>query len=114
MRDERERLLHILDAIERIEKYAARGRRVFEQDELIQNWMVRHLQVIGEAARAVSPEFRGKHPELPWTKIIGTRHVLVHDYFGIELDIVWQVVEGDLPDLKRKILAILQELGERR
>lgn len=113
MRDDRERLLHILDAIERIERYAARGRRVFEQDELIQNWMVRHLQVIGEAARAISPEFQRKHPELPWTKIIGTRHVLVHDYFGIELDIVWQVVEGDLPDLKRKILAILEGLGGR-
>ena len=111
MRDDRERLLHILDAIERIERYAARGRQAFEQDELIQNWMVRHVQVIGEAARAISPEFRDKHPEIPWTEIVGTRHVLVHDYFGIQLDVVWRLVDQEVPVLKRKIQAILRELG---
>ena len=111
MRDDRERLLHILDAIERIERYAARGREAFEQEELIQNWMVRHLQVIGEAARAISHEFRDKHPEIPWTEIVGTRHVLVHDYFGIDLDVVWRVVDREIPVLKRKIVAILEGLG---
>ncbi|MFQ5532923.1 MAG: DUF86 domain-containing protein [Candidatus Methylomirabilales bacterium] len=112
MRDDRERLLHILEAIERIERYAARGREAFEQDELIQNWMVLHIQIIGEATRALSREFRESHPELPWTEMVGMRHVLVHDYFGIDLDIVWRVVERDLPDLKRKIEGILQEYGK--
>ena len=54
---------------------------------------------------------RDKHPEVPWSDIIGMRHVLVHEYFGIDLDIVWQVVKADLPALKHKITAIVDELG---
>lgn len=111
MRDDRKRLQHILEAIAHIERYAARGEKAFRSDELIQNWMVRHLQVIGEAARALSPKSRDRHPEVPWLDIIDMRHVLVHDYFGIDLDIVWRVIERDLPDLKRKIEAILRALG---
>lgn len=100
MREDRERLAHILEAIERIEKYATRGEKVFRQDELIQTWMVRNLQVIGEAAWALSPAFRDRHTEIPWAEIIGMRHVLVHDYFQIDLTIVWRVVSVDLPRLK--------------
>lgn len=109
MREDRERLLHILEAIERVEKYAAHGQETFRRDELIQNWMVRHIQVIGEAARVLSRQFREQHVEIPWSDIIGMRHVMVHEYFGIDLDIVWQVVSADLPDLKRKIEIILKE-----
>ena len=112
MKDYRERLRHILEAIERIEKYAARGENAFRQDELIQNWMLRHLQVIGEAARTFSEPFRQQHPEVPWASVVGMRHVLVHEYFGIDLDIVWRVVSADLPDLKQKIEAILASLSE--
>lgn len=110
MRDDRERLLHIQEAIERIEKYASRGEEAFRKDELIQNWMVRHILIIGEAARALSPELRQRRPQVPWQDIIAMRHVLVHEYFGIDLDIVWRVVSADVGDLKRKIQAILQEM----
>ncbi len=103
MRDYNEMLLDILEAIERIEKYAARGRETFEQDELIQTWIVHHLQIIGEAARALPDSFRKKYPEIPWSKIIGMRNILVHTYFGIDVDVVWAVVVNDLPDLKQKI-----------
>lgn len=64
MRSDAERLRDILEAIARIDKYAARGRTAFEQDELIQNWIVSHLQIIGEAARAMSPALRERHPEV--------------------------------------------------
>ncbi len=111
MRDDRERLLHIREAIERIEKYASRGQEAFLEDELIQTWMVRHIQVIGEAAHALSALFRQQHPQIPWQDIIDMRHVLVHEYFGIDLDIVWQVVSADIPDLKHKTVAILGEMG---
>ena len=74
--------------------------------------MVRHLQVIGEAARTLSQTFREQHSEVPWASIIGMRHVLVHDYFGIDLDIVWRVVNADLPGLKRNIEDVLKSLGE--
>lgn len=109
MRDYRERLLDILEAIERIEKYAAQGREDFENDELVQTWIVHHLQIIGEAARALPGNFIDQHPEIDWSEIIGMRNILVHNYFGVDVDVVWAVVERDLPDLKNKIQAILQE-----
>lgn len=83
MRNDRLRLLDILEAIERIEKYAAQGREAFAQDELIQTWIVHHLQIIGEACRALPTDFRKRYPEIPWAQIIGMRHILVHHYFGI-------------------------------
>lgn len=111
MRDDRERLHHMLEAIHRIEKYAARGRETFERDELIQNWLIHHIQIIGEAARAISSRFKEMHPEIPWVEIVGMRHILVHDYFGIDLDIVWRVIDRDLPELKSKIRSILGQAG---
>ncbi len=110
MRDDRERLLDIQEAIERIEKYATQGRQAFEQDELIQTWIVHHLQIIGEAARAITATLRDQYPAVPWTKIIGMRNILVHDYFGIDTDIVWAVVEDDLEPLKKNIVIMLQEI----
>lgn len=100
MREDRRRLLDMREAIDRIEKYAFRGRTAFETEELIQNWIVHHLQIIGEAARSLSPEVRERHPEVPWSEIIGMRTILVHRYFDIDTDIVWAVVERDVPTLK--------------
>ncbi len=110
MRSERERLLDILEAIERIEKYASRGRQAFERDELIQNWMVNHIAMIGEACRALPDEFQAHYAEVAWVDIIAMRNILVHHYFGIDRDAVWSVVERDIPELKLNILAILDQL----
>ena len=114
MRDDLARLLDIQDAIEQIEKYAVRGRAAFEEDPLIQVWILHHVQVIGEAARNLSASFRLRHPEVDWSEIVGTRNVLVHHYFGIDKDAVWRVVEQDLPELKRRATAILQAEQDRR
>ncbi len=112
MRDESERLRDILEAIERVEKYAARGRAAFDEDELIQTWVVHHIEVIGEACRALPEEFQARYAGVPWSDIIGMRNILVHHYFGIDPDAVWSVVERDLPDLKLNVQAILRELGD--
>jgi uncharacterized protein with HEPN domain len=88
MRSERERLLDIMEAIERIEKYAAKGRHAFEADELIQNWMVNHITMIGEACRSLSDDFQARYSSVPWADIIGMRNILVHHYFGIDTDAV--------------------------
>jgi uncharacterized protein with HEPN domain len=111
MRSDRERLLDILEAIERINRYAAGGRAALDRNELIQNWVVNHIQRIGEASRALSPQLKARHPEVPWDDIIGMRHVLVHAYFEIDLDAVERVLENDLPVLKLQVEAILAELG---
>ena len=112
MRGERERLLDILEAIERIEKYAEDGKDVFESDELIQTWVVHHIEIIGEACRNLSNEFQARYANIPWADIIGMRNILVHHYFGIDTDAVWSVVERDLPELKSNVELILKGLPE--
>jgi uncharacterized protein with HEPN domain len=112
VRDDRERLRHILEAMARIDRHAARGEEAFRRDELIQAWMVQHLQIIGEAARALPAPFRDRYRDVPWAEIIGMRHVIVHEYFGIDLDIVWRVVTADLPALRQRIQGILGELDQ--
>ncbi|MBN1322420.1 MAG: DUF86 domain-containing protein [Methanotrichaceae archaeon] len=99
MRDPYERLMDILDAIDRIERYAARGRDALEIDELVQVWMVHHIQIIGEAAARLGRDFHEAYPEVPWAQIVAMRNILVHEYFGVDLDEVWQVIERDLPIL---------------
>jgi uncharacterized protein with HEPN domain len=110
MRSDRERLLDIVEAIERVDRYTARGRDAFEKDELVQTWVVHHLQIIGEASRAVSDDFKRDHPDVPWPKIVGMRNILVHHYFGIDPEAVWQVVEKDLPELRQKVTALIDEV----
>ena len=111
MRNDRERLLDIVEAIDRINKYAVRGRAAFEENELIQSWIVHHLQIIGEATARISDDFRNSSPHIPWSKIIGMRNILVHHYFGIDCDVVWSVIEKDLPVLECNLKDLL---GERR
>ncbi len=110
MRREGERLLDILEAIERIEKYAEEGKEVFESDELIQTWIVHHITIIGEACRSLSDDFQATYNNVPWADIIGMRNILIHHYFGIDTDAVWSVVEKDLPELKLNIQVILKKL----
>ncbi len=108
MRDDRERLRDVQDAIERIERYVAAGREEFERNELVQIWVIHHLQIIGEAVRGLSPAFREQHADVPWRQIVGMRHILVHRYFGVDTDAVWSVVERDLPELKRQVDSMLR------
>ena len=110
MRSERERLLDILEAIERIEKYAEEGKDTFEADELIQTWIVHHITIIGEACRTLPDDFQARYSNVPWADIIAMRNILVHHYYGIDTDAVWSVVERDLPELKLNIQTILKGL----
>ena len=110
MRDDRERLRDILEAIEKIEKYAKRGKQIFEREELIQIWIIHHLQIIGEASAAMSQSLIEQYSEVPFQDISDFRNILVHEYFRVDTDIVWIVVERELPDLKVNILKILKLL----
>ncbi|HEY3323191.1 MAG TPA: DUF86 domain-containing protein [Planctomycetota bacterium] len=107
MRSDRAFLEDIIEAIARIEKYASKGRAAFDTDELIQNWMVHHIQIIGEATGKISDALKAQHPEVPWAVIKAMRNVLVHFYFGINLEKVWKTVVEDLPVLKAQINAVV-------
>ena len=107
MRSDSERLLDIKEAITNIDKYAKLGKEEFENNELIQSWIMRHLQIIGEASSRLSENFRNSYPEISWSKIIGMRNILVHDYFGIDKIIVWAAVENELPSLRTHIEKII-------
>ena len=109
MRDDRERLADILEAIDRAQRYAVRGRREFENDELIQAWMVQQLMIIGEAASQLSSELRERSREVPWRMIVGLRNRLVHAYFQADLALVWSVIENDLPGLRKAVVDLLEE-----
>jgi len=114
MRDPKERLQDILQAIAAIERYRDQDRATFEHDEMLQVWFLRHLQIIGEAARALPEDVRNLAPEIPWPKIIGMRNILVHGYFEIDTEIVWEAVQKDLPTLTPAVEGLLRKLKEQR
>ena len=112
MIDDKGRLLDILTYIEKIEKYTDRGKEAFEKDELLHSFFIRNFAVIGEAARGLSDNLKKKNHHIDWKKIIGMRNVLVHDYLGIELDIVWNIVQNDLPQFKKAVQEILNKINK--
>jgi uncharacterized protein with HEPN domain len=112
VRIDTERLRDILETIANIEKYAAQGKEAFTEQELIQVWMVHNLQIVGEAARSISEDFTAQYPEVPWAQIIAFWNIVVHEYFRVDLDLVWLIVVQNLPDLKGQIKAILQGLKD--
>ena len=81
MRNDRERLRDIVEAIDRIEKYAIQGKEKFAEDELIQTWMIHRLMIIGEAASKMSDETRQNYPNIPWVGTIDVRNIITHKYF---------------------------------
>ncbi len=110
MRNQIEWLKDIFDAIVQIEKYSIKGEDEFQKNELIQTWMVHHLQVIGEAANRVSGDITKKYGMIPWAQIKGLRNIIVHEYFGIDLEEIWNTITTDIPKLKKNIALIIDEL----
>jgi uncharacterized protein with HEPN domain len=106
-------VLDILTAISAIERYLDRDRAAFENDELLQSWFLRHLQIIGEAARTLPQDVRVLAPDIPWSSIIGMRNILVHGYFDIDTDIVWNAATRDVPEIKPAVEGLLKTLENR-
>jgi len=111
MKDDRIYLLHVRDSIQHIENYTAAGKENFFSDRKTQDAVVRNLEIIGEATKRVSATLKEAHSDIAWKPIAGMRDKLIHDYFGINLQLVCDAVARDLPDLKGKIDLLLEDLG---
>lgn len=110
MKDDRLYVVHILECISRIEEYTGEGKEAFLLDSKTHDAVLRNLQTLAEATQRISPATKTTQTQVDWEKIAGFRNVLVHDYLGVNLVRVWEVVENHLPELKRHFEAILQQL----
>jgi len=105
-------LRDILDSIRKIEQYKARvDQTTFKENELVQDGIIRNLEIIGEAVKKM-PDSMKRSEQLDWKKIAGLRDVLIHGYFTVDLDIVWDIVQNKVPELKAEILAIISRMDK--
>jgi uncharacterized protein with HEPN domain len=111
MTGDRVYLRHVLDAIKKIESYVSVGRIGFMSTSHWQGAIIRQLEIMGEATKRLSNNLRPRHTEVPWRRIAGLRDVLIHDYFGVDLAAVWEIIQKDLPKLKGSVEGILPETG---
>ncbi len=100
-----ERLNHILQAIDNVEEFSSglQGIESLRRDKILLHAIVFNIQIIGEAVYKLSSDFKDKHPDTPWNQIEKMRHILVHDYYRINLEILWSVIKKDLPTLKVQV-----------
>ncbi|MCK8817589.1 DUF86 domain-containing protein [Natroniella sulfidigena] len=105
----------ILDAIGRIKKFTKDiGLEKFIEDELVHSAVIRQLEIVGEAANKISKELQEEFDSIPWREIIGTRNKLIHDYSGVDLVLVWNIVEKELDDLEKGLKRIFEVKGYKR
>jgi len=107
MKDDKVYLRHMRECIRRIEEDAAGGRDQFMASHMVQDAVLRNLQTLAESAQRLSDAVKATHPQIEWRRIGAFRNVLVHDYLGVDLQEVWQIVQRDVPELGRAIAAML-------
>ena len=108
---DRARLSHIVESARLISEWTAGVKKEqFFEDIMLQEAVIRRLEVIGEAAKNVSPQLKEKYADIPWKEMAGMRDILIHEYFGVDLEEVWETVTRDIPELMRQLEAILEGL----
>jgi uncharacterized protein with HEPN domain len=109
MRKDRLYLTHILECIDKIEQFTEEGKESFLQDSKTQDAVLRNLHTLAESSTRISEELQIRYPQVAWQEMGAFRNVVVHDYLGLELDQIWDIVIVDLPPLKEVILVIVKE-----
>ncbi len=104
-------LAHILKCMDRIRNYTYGQRETFYNSHMVQDAVVRNLQILAESTQRLSKSLKATEPAVPWSAIVGFRNILTHNYLGIDLDAVWSVVETDLPQLRSVIERMSQALA---
>ena len=105
---------HIRQAVDKIFRYTQGVDEAgFLGNELVQDGVIRNLEIIGEAVTKLSPELKGRHPAIPWADIAGMRNRLIHGYISVDLAIVWDTVQRLVPDLLNQVVGIQRDLGIR-
>lgn len=103
-------LNHVMESIQLIEEYSKKASETeFFKNRAMQDSVIRRLEIIGEAVKNLSPQFRSKYPEIPWKQIAGMRDILIHEYFDVDLALTWRVVTQELPIIKKKLFEILSK-----
>lgn len=109
---DKQRLLHILESIMEIERYVADANfDIFIQNSMMRFASIKQIEIIGEAANYITEETKNKFNGIQWRQIIGLRHILVHEYFGIDNKLIWQIIANDITDLKHGVQEVLSSLG---
>jgi uncharacterized protein with HEPN domain len=109
MKDNAVYLKHIADALIQVEAYLyEKSFEEFMSNRMLQDAVVRQLEIIGEATRNLSDDFRGRNRSIPWSQIIGMRNRIAHDYLNVDMEIVWDIISQDLPVLKGKIAELIE------
>lgn len=109
MKRDKAYLQHIRDAAKRIQEYTHDGRDAFMKNTMMQDAVIRNLEIIGEATKGLSPAFRERYPDIPWSSMAGMRDVLIHGYMGVDLKIVWDVVANRISPILSDIEKLLRE-----
>lgn len=109
MKDDTVYLRHIEECIRRIEENISAGRDRFMTSHSLQDAVLRNLQTMAESTQHISDDLKATHPEIEWPRIAAFRNVLVHDYLGIDIERIWEITQRDVPELKKAVLAILDE-----
>lgn len=110
MRSDRNLLNDARDAIDVVARVLPEDRAAFDANEMLQSHIYRHVMIVGEAMWRLSQGLKDKHPEVPWRQIQGMRHILVHDYFRVDWDIVFSTAKDDLPELRSQIVELIDSL----
>lgn len=102
----------ILEAVEKIQRYV-KGLTydTFVKKDMTVDAVIRNLEIIGEAAKNLPQDIKEKYPDIPWKRMIGLRNIAVHEYFGVDLSIIWEIVTRNLPETKARIVEVLESLN---